>query len=72
MLREIDEKLDAGVELNFQNVLGFQYVRQVIDESMRLFPPAWIVGRRNTEDDEIGGYHIKGHQRADAHHVFPP
>lgn len=59
MLREIDEKLDAGVELNFQNVLGFQYVRQVIDESMRLFPPAWIVGRRNTEDDEIGGYHIK-------------
>jgi cytochrome P450 len=59
MLREIDEKLDAGVELNFQNVLGFQYVRQVIDESMRLFPPAWIVGRRNTEDDEIGSYHIK-------------
>jgi len=59
MIREIDEKLDAGVELNFQNVLGFQYVRQVIDESMRLFPPAWIVGRRNTSDDEVGGYRIK-------------
>ena len=59
MIKEIDEKLDAGVELNFQNVLGFQYVRQVIDESMRLFPPAWIVGRRNTEEDEIGGYRIK-------------
>ncbi len=58
MIREIDEKLDAGVELNFQNVLGFQYVRQVIDESMRLFPPAWIVGRRNNEEDEIGGYRI--------------
>jgi cytochrome P450 len=59
MIAEIDEKLDAGVELNFQNVLGFQYVRQVIDESMRLFPPAWIVGRRNMEEDEIGGYRIK-------------
>jgi len=59
MIKEIDEKLDAGVELNFQNVLGFQYVRQVIDESMRLFPPAWIVGRRNQEEDEIGGYRIK-------------
>ena len=59
MIKEIDEKLDAGVELNFQNVLRFQYVRQVIDESMRLFPPAWVVGRRNNEDDEIGGYHIK-------------
>jgi cytochrome P450 len=58
MIKEIDEKLDAGTELNFQNVLGFQYVRQVIDESMRLYPPAWVVGRRNYEDDEIGGYRI--------------
>lgn len=58
MMKEIDEKLDAGTELNFQNVLGFQYVRQVIDEAMRLYPPAWVVGRRNYEDDEIGGYRI--------------
>lgn len=58
MIKEIDEKLDAGTELNFQNVLGFQYVRQVIDEAMRLYPPAWVVGRRNYEDDEIGGYRI--------------
>lgn len=58
MIREIDEKLDAGVELDFENVMKFQYVRQVIDESMRLFPPAWTVGRRANEDDEIGGYRI--------------
>jgi cytochrome P450 len=59
MVAEIDEKLDAGIELNFQNVMSFQYVRQVIDESLRIFPPAWVVGRRNTEDDEIGGYRIR-------------
>ncbi len=59
MIHEIDTKLDAGVELDFNSVMGFQYVRQVIDESMRLFPPAWIVGRRNTEEDEIGGYRIR-------------
>ncbi len=59
MMKEIDEKLDDGTELNFQNILGFQYVRQVIDESLRLFPPAWVVGRRNYEDDEIGGYYVK-------------
>ena len=59
MIKEIDEKLDAGVQLDFQGVLGFQYVRQVIDESMRIFPPAWIVGRRNIEEDQIGGYRIK-------------
>ncbi|MBL7777201.1 MAG: cytochrome P450 [Chitinophagales bacterium] len=59
MICEIDGKLDAGVELTFDNVLQFQYVRMVIDESMRLFPPAWSVGRRNYEDDTLGGYHIQ-------------
>lgn len=58
MIREIDTKLDAGVPLDFNSVMGFQYVRQVIDESMRLFPPAWMVGRRNNTEDEIGGYRI--------------
>jgi cytochrome P450 len=34
------------------------YLRQVLDESLRLFPPAWIIGRRALADDEIGGYHV--------------
>lgn len=58
MMKEIDEKLDAGVELTYENIMQFQYVRMVIDESLRLFPPAWVVGRRNYKDDELGGYHI--------------
>ena len=58
MVAEIDSKLDAGVELTYNNVLEFHYVRQVIDESMRIYPPAWTVGRRNYEEDEIAGYRI--------------
>jgi cytochrome P450 len=34
------------------------YTRAVIDESMRLYPPAWITDRENLEDDTIGDYHI--------------
>lgn len=34
------------------------YTRMVLDESMRLYPPAWAVSRRNIQADEIGGYHI--------------
>jgi cytochrome P450 len=34
------------------------YARMVIMESMRLFPPAWFVGRTALEDVEIGGYTI--------------
>lgn len=59
MIQEIDEKLDSGLVLNFNTVNGFHYVRQVIEESMRMFPPVWGVGRRAIEDDEIGGYRIE-------------
>jgi len=34
------------------------YTKQVMEETMRLYPPAWAVGRRTIEDDEIGGFHI--------------
>lgn len=34
------------------------YARAVIEEAMRLYPPAWIITRSAEGDDEIGGYHI--------------
>jgi cytochrome P450 len=32
--------------------------RRVVQEAMRLYPPAWIIGRSTNEPDEIGGYEI--------------
>lgn len=34
------------------------YARLVITEAMRLYPPAWFIGRTALEDVEIGGYTI--------------
>lgn len=34
------------------------FLRHVLDESLRMFPPAWIIGRRAISDDIIGGYHV--------------
>ena len=34
------------------------YTGQVIDEAMRLYPPAWSFTRTATEEDELGGYRI--------------
>jgi cytochrome P450 len=59
MIAEIDEKLDSGVELSLTTVNEFHYVRQVIEESMRQYPPVWTLGRRAIAEDEIGGYTIE-------------
>jgi cytochrome P450 len=34
------------------------YTTQVIEESMRLFPPAWMIERDSLEDDVVGGMHV--------------
>lgn len=33
-------------------------LRYVFEESLRLYPPAWIIGRRAIQADEIGGYQV--------------
>lgn len=34
------------------------YTRALIHESLRLYPPGWVIGRRTLQDDTIGGYEI--------------
>ncbi len=37
------------------------YTRMVIEESMRLYPPSWVISRNAVNADEIGGYVIPAH-----------
>jgi len=34
------------------------YTKQVLQEGMRLYPPAWMIARSPAEDDEVAGFHI--------------
>ncbi len=45
---------------------NLRYTEQVFAESMRLYPPAWAMGRMSTKDVHLGPYHIP----AGAHFFF--
>ncbi len=45
---------------SFEDLPKLKYTRMVIDEVLRLYPPAWLYTRGTIEADEIGGYHIPG------------
>lgn len=63
---EVVQRLRAEAQLvlgnntcpSFADLRRLQYTKQVIEESMRLFPPAWSLGRENLADDNILGYDI--------------
>lgn len=44
-----------------EHVPKLRYVQQVIEETMRMFPAAWLISRDALEDDEVGGYRIPKH-----------
>jgi cytochrome P450 len=39
------------------------YTRMVLQETLRLYPPAWVMFRLALQADEIGGYHIPAGSR---------
>ena len=62
---EIDARLGAEVEAvlggrapTIDDLPRLRYTGQVITEAMRLFPPAWALGREAAVDCEIGGYPV--------------
>ncbi|MEU7766537.1 cytochrome P450 [Nocardia sp. NPDC049190] len=54
---EIDQVL-GGCRPTMDVLPKLEYTRRVIEETLRLYPPAWQIFRKAAEDDEIGGYPI--------------
>ena len=54
---EVDQVL--GGELpSLESLSELTYTRMVVEESLRVFPPAWMFGREAIASDEIGGFGI--------------
>jgi cytochrome P450 len=62
---EVEEKLSS--ELNtllgsdfpaLSDLPKFIYTRQVIEETLRLYPPGWLMTRKALKDDQLDDYHV--------------
>ena len=54
---ELDQVL-AGRTPAVEDLALLPYSRMVFEETMRLYPPVWIIMRKALKDDEVGGHHI--------------
>ncbi|MCA1556526.1 MAG: cytochrome P450, partial [Acidobacteria bacterium] len=56
---ELDAVLDGGRLPTVEDLPQLRYTEMVLAESMRLYPPAWVVGRLSIKDYAVGDYVAK-------------
>jgi cytochrome P450 len=59
LTQELDEVL-SGRTPTFDDLPRLRYATNIIKESMRLYPPGWIIAREAVQDCRIGGYDVPG------------
>jgi cytochrome P450 len=59
--QRLEDELDAvldGRPPEYPDLAHLPYLRMVIDEAMRLYPPAWGFSRQALADDRLGGFQL--------------
>ena len=59
--QRLEDELDAvldGRPPEYPDLANLPYLRMVIDEAMRLYPPAWGFSRQALADDRLGGFQL--------------
>jgi cytochrome P450 len=55
---EINRVLGKRTEITYEDITELKYCASVFKEALRLWPPAAVISRCNTEDMVIEGYKI--------------
>lgn len=53
------QRVLGGRAARADDLAAMPYTSAVINESMRLYPPVYVIGREATADLELGGYRVK-------------
>jgi cytochrome P450 len=57
-LQEESDAVLGGRAATFEDYTRLPYARAVLDEALRLYPPAWLITRNALGDDVLGGHEI--------------
>ncbi len=52
------EKLLGDRQPTFDDLPKLNYTKMIVQETLRLYPPFWVIGREALKDDEVGDFHI--------------
>jgi cytochrome P450 len=59
LLQEEIDRVLQGKNPDFQSLKELEYTQMVLEESMRLYPPAWTILRKVVQDTGMDGYSFK-------------
>jgi cytochrome P450 len=56
----LDEVRNLPADISYKDLQSCIYIRMLIDETLRMYPPVWFTMRYCLEQDEINGFYIPG------------
>lgn len=58
VINEAAEFLPDAAAVNHENAAAMVYTQQVLEETLRLYPPVWLFTRRSNSEDDIADYDV--------------
>ncbi len=56
--QEVDANVEQGIYPEFEHLDKLPYIKQVVDEALRYYPPVWMYSRKAINDDYFGQYFV--------------
>jgi len=56
--QEVDNNVNPGNTPEFDQLDNLPYIKQIVDETLRYYPPVWMFSRKAIHDDYYGEYFV--------------